>query len=144
MGSAVPLALGSAVGQPERPVVAITGDGEHLMSIGAPATFAAIGSANLTVIVLDNGHFGETGMPVSHTSVGTDLVAVARGFGISEAERVTDLSEVYPITARIRARSRTAYRHVPIEANEPPRALPPRDGVADKNEFRAVLGFPTF
>lgn len=52
--------------------------------------------------------------------------------------------EVYAITARIRARSRTAYVHVPIEANEPPRALPPRDGVANKNEFRAALGFPTF
>jgi hypothetical protein len=31
-----------------------------------------------------------------------------------------------------------------IDAAEPPRALPPRDGVANKNAFRAALGLPTF
>ena len=33
---------------------------------------------------------------------------------------------------------------VPIHADAPPRALPPRDGVANKNAFRAALGFGTF
>ena len=29
---------------------------------------------------------------------------------------------------------------VPVEASEPPRALPPRDGPYIKNRFRAALG----
>jgi phosphonopyruvate decarboxylase len=31
-----------------------------------------------------------------------------------------------------------------IANDEPPRALPPRDGVANKNRFRGVLGLITF
>lgn len=79
MGGAVPLGLGLALAQPDKPVVVITGDGEQLMGIGALGTVAAKQPRNLTIVVLDNGHFGETGMQRSHTSLGTDLVAVAKG-----------------------------------------------------------------
>src|SRR5690242_3447984 len=79
MGGAVPVGLGLALAQPERSVLVVTGDGEQLMGLGSLATVAASAPANLTVVVLDNGHFGETGMQASHTSRGTDLVAVARG-----------------------------------------------------------------
>src|SRR5215469_13134863 len=78
MGAAVPVALGLALAQPERSVVAVTGDGEHLMGIGALATIGAARPSNLTVVVLDNAHFGETGMQRSHTGLGTDLRAIAR------------------------------------------------------------------
>ncbi|CAM03853.1 phosphonopyruvate decarboxylase [Saccharopolyspora erythraea NRRL 2338] len=144
MGAAVPLALGLALAQPRHPVVAITGDGEHLMGIGALGTIGVRQPPNLDVVVLDNGHFGETGMQSSHTSLGTDLVAVARGFGIADAHRISDLAEVGDLGARIRARQATTYAQVLINTDEPPRALPPRDGVANKNAFRAALGFPTF
>ena len=70
MGGAVPMALGLALAQPDRSVLAVTGDGEQLMGIGSLATVAACAPANLTVVVLDNGHFGETGMQASHTSLG--------------------------------------------------------------------------
>jgi hypothetical protein len=52
-----------------------------------------------SMVVLDNGHFGETGMQQSHTGLGTDLVVVARGCGIedaflgSEPHRVRDVIE---------------------------------------------------
>jgi thiamine pyrophosphate-dependent acetolactate synthase large subunit-like protein len=144
MGAAAPMALGLALAQPERSVVAITGDGEHLMGIGALSSIGALSPPNLTVVVLDNGHFGETGMQASHTSLGTDLVAVAKGFGISEAARVTDIAQIEDLATRIRARSATTYAHVLITTHEPPRALPPRDSVANKNNFRAALGLSTF
>ena len=144
MGAAAPLALGLALAQPERPVVAVTGDGEHLMGIGALGSIAVQQPPNLTLVVLDNGHFGETGMQSSHTSLGTDLVAVAKGFGIGEALRITDLAQVDDLAARLRRRAGTTYAQVLINTDEPPRALPPRDGVANKNTFRAALGFPTF
>lgn len=85
MGGAAPMGLGLALAQPDKPVVVITGDGELLMGIGSLATIAVKQPKNLTIVVLDNGHFGETGMQRSHSSLGTDLVAVANGFGIATA-----------------------------------------------------------
>lgn len=144
MGAAAPLALGLALAQPDRPVVAVTGDGEHLMGIGTLATIGAQLPPNLTLVVLDNAHFGETGMQPSHTQLGTDLVAVAQGFGIQDTVRITDLAQAEDLASRIRARSATTYAQVLIDTTEPPRALPPRDGVANKNSFRAALGLSTF
>jgi len=144
MGAAVPVALGLALAQPERSVVAVTGDGEHLMGIGALATIGAARPSNLTVVVLDNAHFGETGMQRSHTGLGTDLRAIARGFGIETVIQVASLADVSPVADRVTSRKGTTYVHVLIHADEPPRALPPRDGVANKNAFRAALGLPTF
>jgi thiamine pyrophosphate-dependent acetolactate synthase large subunit-like protein len=144
MGSAVPIGLGVALAQPDRSVVVVTGDGELLMGLGSLATVGARGPANLTVVVLDNGHYGETGMQESHTSRGTDLVAVARGCGIADAFRVTEQHQVRPLVERIGARSGPAFAQVLISADEPARVLPPRDGVFVKNRFRAALGLPTF
>jgi phosphonopyruvate decarboxylase len=144
MGAATPLALGLALAQPDRSVVAITGDGEQLMGIGALASVGAILPPNLTIVVLDNGHFGETGMQPSHTTLGTDLIAVARGFGIQEVVLVTDASAAADVAERVRSRDVTTFVRVLIGTDEPPRALPPRDGVANKNAFRAALGIATF
>ncbi|MEU1557393.1 thiamine pyrophosphate-dependent enzyme [Streptomyces scabiei] len=144
MGAAAPLALGLALARPDRPVVAITGDGEHLMGIGALATIGAVLPPNLTVVVLDNAHFGETGMQPSHTGLGTDLMAVAQGFGIRDVVRITDADRTEDLALRIKARAATTYAQVLITTDEPPRALPPRDGVANKNSFRAALGLSTF
>ncbi|WP_460062679.1 thiamine pyrophosphate-dependent enzyme [Streptomyces sp. YKOK-I1] len=144
MGAAAPVALGLALARPDRPVVAVTGDGEHLMGIGTLATIGALLPPNLTLVVLDNAHFGETGMQPSHTGLGTDLVAVARGFGIRDAVRISDPAQAEDLAGRIAARSGTTYAQVLITADAPPRALPPRDGVANKNSFRAALGLPTF
>lgn len=144
MGSAVPIGLGVALAQPDRSVVVVTGDGEQLMGLGSLATVGARGPANLTVVVLDNGHYGETGMQESHTSRGTDLVAVARGCGIVDAVRVTEQHQVRQLAERIGARSGPAFAQVLISADEPARVLPPRDGVFVKNRFRAALGLPTF
>ena len=43
--------------------------------------------------------------------------------------------------ARVLARKGPALAQVFIAATEPPRALPPRDGVFVKNRFRGMLGF---
>ena len=144
MGGATPLALGLALAQPGRSVVVVTGDGEQLMGIGALGTVAAAAPPNLTIVVLDNGHYGETGMQPSHTSLGTDLLGVARGFGIAATMLVNDVAAADEVAERVRARSGATFVRVLIAADEPPRALPPRDGVANKNAFRAALGLPTF
>ena len=144
MGGAAALGLGLALAQPDKPVVVITGDGEQLMGIGSLATIAAKQPKNLTIVVLDNGHFGETGMQQSHSSLGTDLVAVAKGFGIADAFSVDSTAASAEIAQGINARQGTRFVQVFIEADEPERALPPRDGPYIKNRFRAALGLKPF
>ncbi|MCW5220444.1 aldehyde dehydrogenase [Verminephrobacter aporrectodeae subsp. tuberculatae] len=144
MGGATGVGLGLALARPDEAVIVITGDGEQLMGIGTLATIGAKLPRNLTIIVLDNGHFGETGMQRSHSSLGTDLVAVAKGFGIADAFTVGSVDACGEIAQGINARQRTAFVQVFIEANEPPRALPPRDGPFIKNRFRAALGLRPF
>lgn len=144
MGGATPLGLGLALAQPDRSVLVITGDGEQLMGIGSLATIAAKQPGNLTIVVLDNGHYGETGMQRSHTGLGTDLVAVARGFGIEDAFAVASLEHADEVARRSRARAGTVFAQVLIAPDEVPRALPPRDGAYIKNRFRAALGLKPF
>ena len=81
MGGAVMIGLGLAIAQPDKPVLVITGDGEALMGMGALASVAAQNPKNLTIIVLDNAHFGETGMKPSHTALGVELAEVATACG---------------------------------------------------------------
>jgi phosphonopyruvate decarboxylase len=138
------MGLGLALARPEEPVIVITGDGEQLMGMGSLATVAVQRPANLTIVVLDNGHFGETGMQPSHTRLGTDLVAVAKGCGIEDAFAVDRLEGADAVAQRVNARRGTAFALVSIKADEPPRALPPRDGVHLKNRFRAQLGLAPF
>ena len=144
MGGAVPMGLGLALAQPDRSVVVVTGDGEQLMGVGSLATVAASAPSNLTIVVLDNGHYGETGMQVSHTSLGTDLVAVALGFGITRALTVTTLDEVEDLAALADGRTGTTFARVLVGVQDTARALPPRDGVANQLAFRAALGLGTF
>ena len=144
MGGSASLGLGLALAQPDKSVVVITGDGEQLMGIGSLGTIAVKQPKNLTIVVLDNGHFGETGMQRSHSSLGTDLVAVAKGFGIEDAFSTGSLDRSDEIAQRINARAGTVFAQVFIEADELPRALPPRDGPYIKNRFRAALGLKPF
>lgn len=140
MGGAAAVGLGIALAQPKKSVIVVTGDGEQLMGIGALATIGAQQPPNLNVVVIDNGHFGETGMQRSHTSLGTDLATVASGCGIGKVSTINTLDQVASLAAAINDRAGTLLAQVFVHAEELPRALPPRDGVYVKNRFRAALG----
>lgn len=144
MGGTASLALGLALAQPERSVISLTGDGEQLMGIGSLATIGAARPRNLTLVVLDNGSYGETGGQASHTALGTDLVAVARGCGIADAFTVDRIDQAGEIARRVAARGGVALARVLIETDEARRTFPPRDGAFVKNRFRAALGFDPF
>src|SRR5712672_4366502 len=75
MGGAAMIGLGLALAQPTRRVAVITGDGEMLMGLGSLATIGVKKAANLTVVVIDNERYGETGMQKTHTAFGVDLAA---------------------------------------------------------------------
>ncbi|MDP9373980.1 MAG: thiamine pyrophosphate-dependent enzyme, partial [Chloroflexota bacterium] len=90
MGLAASIALGVALAQPARQVVALEGDGSILMNLGCLATIAAAAPRNLTVILWDNGLYQITGRQRSATAAATDLVAVARGAGIARSDWAAD------------------------------------------------------
>lgn len=144
MGGAAAIGLGLAIAQPQRSVLVVTGDGEQLMGLGMLATIAAQQPANLTLVVLDNGHYAETGMQRSHTSLGTNLAAVARACGIAHAMEVRELQEVEALAQRVHARQGCSFAQVRIAAADLPKVLPARDGVYLKNRFRDALGLPPF
>ena len=81
MGAAPMMALGLALAQPRRRVLCVTGDGELLMNLGALATLALINPPNLSLVCVDNGHYGETGNQDSHTGLGVRLDRIAAGAG---------------------------------------------------------------
>ena len=144
MGGAAAIGLGLALAQPNKSVLVITGDGEQLMGMGALATINAQQPKNLTIVVLDNGHFGETDMQHSHSSLGTDLTAVAQACGISTAYKIKDGSDIKQIQQNVLARAGVAFAQVYVKADDLPRALPSRDGVYIKNRFRQTLGLAPF
>src|ERR1035438_7923910 len=94
MGGAVMIGLGIALAQPKLPVVVITGVGEMLMGMGSLATVALQKPKNLTIVVLDNEVYGETGGQASHTAVAVDLVGVARSSGIADSRAIATMSEI--------------------------------------------------
>ena len=58
MGLALPLALGLAVSQPQRRVVASEGDGGLLMHLGTLITLGSVAPRNLTVLLVNNNKIG--------------------------------------------------------------------------------------
>ena len=142
MGGAAMVGLGLALAQPKRPVVVVTGDGEALMGIGALLTIAVKKPANLTIAVLDNGHYGETGMQLSHSGLGARLDVIAQGAGIPSVTEITDIAGIEafrPMMHDLSAGPR--FARIRIAPGNPERALPPRDGVYVKNRLRQHLGF---
>src|SRR3546814_2459187 len=81
MGGTCMVGLGLALAQPDRQVLAFVGDGEMLMGIGSFATLAVKQPKNLKIIVIDNEHYGETGMQPAHSGRGVCIAGIAAACG---------------------------------------------------------------
>ncbi|RVT98898.1 aldehyde dehydrogenase [Rhodovarius crocodyli] len=141
MGGAAMIGLGIALAQPDRPVLVITGDGEMLMGVGALATIAVKAPKNLTILVLDNEHYGETGMQETATRHGVDLAAMAAGAGIKNPLRINTAEDVPALKAAIHAKAGLTFALAKIDAASLPLVLPPREGAVLQARMReAMLG----
>ena len=141
MGGAAMMGLGLALAQPSRRVLVITGDGEMLMGVGALATIAVQKPGNLSVVVLDNEHYGETGMQETHTRHGVDLAGMARAAGIADSRLVTGAEDVPALREAIHAGKGLLFAQVKIDDAPEPLVLPPREAAILQARMReAVLG----
>ncbi|NDB66465.1 MAG: aldehyde dehydrogenase [Methylocystaceae bacterium] len=141
MGGAAMVGLGLALAQPTVPIVVFCGDGELLMGMGGLATIGLQQPKNLTIIVLDNEMFGETGKQKSHTGRGTDLQAIAKACSITKTQYLANLSDIDTFAKdleTIEAGPRLAL--IKIADGETSRVIPSRDGVALKIRLRNALG----
>lgn len=139
MGGATAIGLGLALAQPDRRVLVITGDGELLMGMGSLATVGVQRPRNLAVVVLDNEHYGETGMQPSHTAFGVDLAAVAKACGFVSSTMITKVDQVAALRGHIHGAEGPLFAQIKIAADKLPLVLPPRDGTHLKNRFREAL-----
>ena len=140
MGLAVSTALGIALAQPKRRVLALTGDGEMMMGIGSLGVVADQAPSNLGILVLDNEHFGETGRQTGLTSSQADLCRVAEGFGIKRTMHVTEQGAVGELASFVFKEPGPVFAVAKIALSEDPWALPVKDGVAIARRFRVALG----
>src|SRR6195952_4391361 len=102
MGAAPMMGLGLALAQPKRRVLVATGDGELLMNVGALATIALQNPPNLTIVCVDNGHYGETGNQDSHTGLGVRLDVIAAGCGFPVAHVINTVDDMAGGGPRVR------------------------------------------
>ena len=103
LGSGFPTALGAKVANPNRPVVAITGDGGFMFGVQELATAVQF-NIGVVVLVFNNNAYGNVrrdqrerfdGRVVASDLVNPDFVKLAESFGVAAA-RVTSPEEFRP------------------------------------------------
>jgi thiamine pyrophosphate-dependent acetolactate synthase large subunit-like protein len=142
MGLAAPIAMGVALAQPTRRVIALEGDGSLLMQLGCLSTIAAQGVKNLTVVIWDNGIYqitGGQGTPAA--TARTDLVAIARACGIASAAWAADEAEFDALVARALSTDGPHVIGAKID-NEPGRSQTERDPIRFRDSFARAMANP--
>lgn len=139
MGLAFPIALGLALAQPRRRVVAIEGDGSLLMQLGCLATIAERAPHNLTLLVMDNGTYQITGGQKTATHHGADLVAIARGCGLADSNWAADTKEFEHLLDTALAANRPHLIAAKIDSS-PAREATDRDPAWIRDSFMRGLG----
>jgi thiamine pyrophosphate-dependent acetolactate synthase large subunit-like protein len=139
MGAACMMGLGLALARPDKRVLVVTGDGELLMNVGALATIAVVDPANLAILCVDNGHYGETGWQKSHTSLGVDLEKIAVGCGIKHTRTVAAASDIAAGARLLREGNGASFVCLRVKPTEPPAFKRNFDASLLRDRFRAAL-----
>ncbi len=139
MGSAAMVGLGLAIAQQTRRVIVATGDGEMLMGLGSLATIGTKKPVNLAVVVIDNEHYGETGLQPTHTRRGVDLAAVARACSFAAAETISTEEGLDKALPHIFGSPGPLFFDIKVSTRRYPMTTRLRDGSHIKNRFREKL-----
>jgi thiamine pyrophosphate-dependent acetolactate synthase large subunit-like protein len=139
MGGACMIGLGLALARPDKRVLVATGDGELLMNLGALATIAVMNPGNLAILVVDNGHYGETGYQKSHTSLGVDLEKIAAGAGIKTTRTISAEADLADGARLLREANGTALVVLRVKPDDPPPYKRNLDPASCRTRFRGAL-----
>ena len=81
MGHTSSIALGVAIGQPQKKVVCIDGDGSALMHLGSLPIIGSLEPSNLIHVLLNNGaHESVGGQPTVADRTDIGAIAIASGY----------------------------------------------------------------
>ena len=141
MGLAIPIALGVAIAQPKRHVIALEGDGSLLMQLGCLSTVAMRAPKNLTMILWDNGVYQITGGQPTPSASTADLAAIARGSGITNAAWAADEDDFDRLIATALADGGPSLIAARIDG-KPAVATTERDPVRIRANFMQGIGVP--
>jgi thiamine pyrophosphate-dependent acetolactate synthase large subunit-like protein len=139
MGLAIPIALGVAIAQSRRHVIALEGDGSLLMQLGCLATVAERAPKNLTIVVWDNGIYQITGSQPTPGAGAADLVAIARGAGIANSAWAADEGDFDRLIASALKAGSPSLIAVRIDS-KPAIGATDRDPVQIRERFMRGLG----
>ena len=142
MGLAIPIALGVALAQPQRNVIALEGDGSLLMQLGSLTTVGMLGPENLTIILMDNSVYQITGSQATATAQSCDLVAIAKGAGISQSSWARDEEDFESLVERALEADGPFLVAVRID-QKPAVSEPERDPARIRDRFMRGLGTKT-
>src|SRR5208283_1033228 len=95
--------------------------------------------ANLAIIVIDNEHYGETGMQPAHTGRGTDLTGIATAAGFPKAFIVRTQEELDELAGEVFGRDGLLFAVIKVSTAPIPVSLPPRDWPYLRSRFREAL-----
>jgi thiamine pyrophosphate-dependent acetolactate synthase large subunit-like protein len=139
MGGATAMGLGLALSRPDKRVLVVTGDGELLMNVGTLATVGIMKPANLSILCVDNGHYGETGYQESHTQRGVDLEVIAQGSAIPVTRTVTTEDQISEAAKVLRNSNASSFILLRVSTEPPPAVKRSMDASERKTAFRRAL-----
>ena len=139
MGGATAMGLGLALSRPDKRVLVVTGDGELLMNVGTLATVGIMKPANLSILCIDNGHYGETGYQESHTQRGVDLEVIAQGSAIPVTRTVTTEDQISEAAKVLRNSNASSFILLRVSTEPPPVVKRSMDASERKTAFRRAL-----
>ncbi len=93
MGQGVSHGLGHALGDPDRQVIVLDGDGSLLMNLGALVTVGAVAPTNLVHLLCENGTYQVNGEHPLPGAGRVDFAAMAAAAGYRQVRRFEDLGD---------------------------------------------------
>ena len=139
MGLAFPIALGVALAQPRRRVIALEGDGSLLMQLGCLSTIAMLAPKNLSLIVMDNGIYQITGGQPTPAAARADIVAIAQGSGLTRSAWAADEEDFERLVEAALSASEPALIAARID-DKPGVGTTDRDPVQIRERFMRGIG----
>ena len=109
------------------------------MNVGALATISVLNPPNLSILCVDNGHYGETGYQLSHTSLGVDLEQIAIGAGIKTTRTVTTAAQIDDAARVLRQSNCTSFVLVKVAPTDPEKYKRDMRPAAVRHRFRRAL-----
>lgn len=143
MGQASSLALGLALGAPQRRVMVIDGDGSLLMNLGSLVTIANAAPGNLLHFVCENGTYEANG---GHPIPGKNQLSfsgLALAAGYREAHEFSELGALEAALPGILRATGPVFIDLKIEPGEHyPQDWAYMHGAESRAKFRAALQQP--